>query len=319
MAREPARERTSSRSPTGQSQPTIDCCHEHHRQRAQATMNFEITAAQDAAIRAIPRFGTSEYGNIDIAGALDFMYKRYVVPLTTDPNSLCSVLCDCGAGFGWLSFAFLLGGGQRAIICEYEFERLAAAKRIAGILGLSQQCEFICCSLHQMPLRDHSVENFASVETLEHVGSSRIKDSVLEVTRVARHRILLSSPNQLFPIDMHDTRLPFTHWLPERFKHRYARSLGRDRSSFNDFPRPSDLRPLHRDFYPLSHCYGFTSWAEWRKQYPHYNPYDKVVRGSPSRSLDWLLSVTSRLFGCYSFIVTPNLCCVWGRRNRLIA
>lgn len=279
------------------------------------SMKFIIDAGQDAAIRAIPRFGTSEYGSIDIARTLEFMYKRYVVPLSASADLTCSTLCDCGAGFGWLSFSYLLAGGRKAILCEYEYQRLAAAKAIARVLGVQAKCEFICCSLHRIPLADCAIDIFASVETLEHVGKDRISHSVTEIARVARATVLLSSPNQYFPYDMHDTRLPLTHWLPGWIKPWYARLWGRDRTFFNAFPTPRQMRELHRTFRPASRCYGFVSYAAWLQHYPHYNPYDKVTRDAPSRVLSVTLSIASKLLSRYSFIVAPNLCSIWVRNE----
>jgi ubiquinone/menaquinone biosynthesis C-methylase UbiE len=278
-------------------------------------LQINISDEQRSTIRTIPRLRESEYAEIDIDETLNFFYKRYVIPLGKASNIEKATVCDCGTGFGWFAFAYLLAGGHRAILCEYEERRLAAAKRIAEILCIAEQCQFICCSLHQLPLRNNTVDISVSIETLEHVGKDRISSSVGELARIARGTVLLTSPNFFFPFDQHDTGLPFIHWLPETLKPLFARLFGRERTVFNSFPTPLQLRALHSQFRPISGYYNFASRKEWLSSYPQYNPYDQTHRSKPSSALALTLIIAQSILRRYSFVAAPNLAGIWRRRD----
>jgi SAM-dependent methyltransferase len=64
-----------------------------------------------------------------------------------------------------------------------------------------------------LPFADGAFDVVFSNAVIEHVGGrERQVQFIAEALRVGR-RVFLTTPNRLFPIDVH-TRLPFVHWLP---------------------------------------------------------------------------------------------------------
>ena len=187
----------------------------------------------------------STYGGFDWELTLDYMTRRYIQPLRREFDLETMHFADCAAGFGWLSFAYLRAGGKHATLVEPDALRLDAARAIAARLGLSSRCTFISSTLESAPLESKSIDIFASVETLEHVGQTNIAACVATIVRCARHGIFITTPNALFPVVAHDTRLPFAHWLPKPLRRRYAAWFNRlEQEEGNDFLAPSDFALL---------------------------------------------------------------------------
>jgi ubiquinone/menaquinone biosynthesis C-methylase UbiE len=277
---------------------------------------FAITPEQEAAIRGVAHLASSQYKNLDIAGTLDFFRKRYVEQIVRYVDPANCTLCDCGAGYGWLSFAYLLSGGMSAHLVEYDLERLKGAREIARILRIADRCSFTCGSLHALPFATHSIDVFVSLETVEHVGRSRISAALQELARVTSHAIVLTTPNKAFPVDLHDTGLPLTHWLPRRFRDTYSRLFGRSRRVYNDFVSPRALAPIKDGFRPVTPVQTFPDLNAWLASYPHYSPYGTGSRKTrPPRALRWYLSLTSGLLGVHAHSINPNLACIWLRRE----
>lgn len=67
-----------------------------------------------------------------------------------------------------------------------------------------------------LPFPDSSFDVVHSSAVLEHVGNDRCQlDFLLELARVARRVVFLTTPNRWFPVEFH-TVLPLIHWLPKR-------------------------------------------------------------------------------------------------------
>jgi 2-polyprenyl-3-methyl-5-hydroxy-6-metoxy-1,4-benzoquinol methylase len=260
------------------------------------------------------------YRDLDLDLTLDYMRRRFVLPLRAHVAIETATLIDCAAGFGWLAFAYLLAGGARAILVEMDGARLEAARAIAARLGIEARCDFRCQRLEDIDLADDAADVFASIETLEHVGRANIAPSVRNIARIARRAVVLTTPNFLFPVVAHDTGLPLAHWLPARLRRPYAAAAGRaDRDRGNDFLRPWDLAPLSGKFRPVSRYQTFDSLAAFDQFYPHYLPYgpdDRARRrGRPKAGQRALQITLTALLGRWSFALAPNLASVWLRRD----
>ncbi len=259
------------------------------------------------------------YGELDWNATLDYMHRRYIQALQTRLPIEGLSLLDGASGFGWLAFAFLKAGGARAILLEPDQERLNCARVIAQQLGLANRCEFICAPLEACPLADASVDIVASVETLEHVGRPNIAKALHTAVRCSRKAIVLTTPNALFPIVAHDTRLPFAHWLPKQWRKIYAGLAGRaDRDEGNDFLTPFDLKELRKYFRPSSRFQIFSTMAEFTNFYPHYLPYGlsaNRIRKSPPLALKIFVFFTGHLFGRFAYWCSPNLANIWLRKD----
>ncbi len=264
-------------------------------------------------------FDDGIYRDLDIELTLDYMRRRFVVPLSRHVDIGTSTIMDCAAGFGWLSFAYVLAGGKQAILVELDEQRLDAARAIAARLGVERRCLFVAPRIQDIDFGDDAVDVFASVETLEHVGRGNLRACVSNMARLARQAVMLTAPNFLFPVVAHDTELPVAHWLPAGLRHRYATARGRaDMDRGNQFPLPWDLAALLAKFHPVSRYQTFASRAEFDRFYPHYMPYGprhaKRYRTSPRPGQRILQTVLGAALGRYSFTLAPNLASIWLRR-----
>jgi hypothetical protein len=77
--------------------------------------SHQFNASQLDAINSTPFLNNSIYKNIDISQTFDFFYRWFVLPLKSKFVSNESTVVDCGKGFGWFSYAYLLAGGKKAI------------------------------------------------------------------------------------------------------------------------------------------------------------------------------------------------------------
>ncbi len=89
-----------------------------------------------AEIEHLRDYDRGMYRDLDVGLTLDYMRRRFVVPVSRHIEIGRATMLDCAAGFGWLSFAYLLAGGERAILADLDGARLAAARDIARSLGL---------------------------------------------------------------------------------------------------------------------------------------------------------------------------------------
>jgi SAM-dependent methyltransferase len=269
-------------------------------------------------IAAVPHFRRSPYANLDVPLTLEYARKRFIVPIQHHLAIKDRTLLDCGAGYGWLSFAYLLNGGSRAVLCDLDGERLAAARDIAGLLGLEQRCQFVSCPMQELQLAPRSVDVFASIETLEHVGRENIDDCLQIMASASRELILLTTPNKLFPVIMHDTRVPFAHWLPPEARRRYVRIFGRVDRAGNAFVAPWRLATIRRHFRPVSVVLTFPSVQAWEASYPFQSPYglgDRWRERPPVWLKAWY-SLVAALLHEHAYLLSPNLCSIWRRKEK---
>lgn len=279
-----------------------------------------IDASSASGIREISHFRDSGYRDLDIEATIRFFEARYVAPLE-DRLAIgdCSAL-DCACGYGWLAVAFVLRGGKSAVAVDLDAPRLRAAKSIASILGVGDRIDFVVGSLEDLPLRDQAVDISISVETLEHLGSRAAgRRAIAELARVAARAVVLTTPNKLFPIVSHDTRLPFVHWLPPPRRRWLSRLAGREESDTgNEFLTPMDLGPLQREFRRVSRCLVFPRFEQYRGHFPFYLPYlgaKEKWKAAPSRGQALYYRSVSFLLGTRSHWVMPSLAGVYLRRG----
>ncbi len=279
--------------------------------------DFTVSTVQQTAIGQVNGLsGNREHNTLSVADTLHYMATLYVTPLQSHIQIKNAVLCDCAAGFGWLSFAFLLSGGARAILVEPHAGKLSAARELAEILGVADRCEFRSDLLQGLDLPDKSVDVFASVETLEHVGRANIAAAVANMDRITRQAIILTAPNQLSPLVSHDARVPFSHWLPIAWRSGFCRIFGVRHREFNHFPTPWHLRRLRQRFQPQAKTLIFEDHRAWRDHYPVYSPYGGGVwKHAPPVWLSLYLRLTSALLGRHAYWICPNLANIWVARD----
>lgn len=279
---------------------------------------INISNDQLRQIYAVEEFAkNTDYNNLDIVKTIEYMDKLYIDIISKHNDFSNCVLCDCGAGFGWLSFAFLLRGGKKAIIVEPHKAKLIAAKKIAKILNIETQCEFREDYLQDINLPDNSVDVFVSVETLEHIGNKNIIPSLNNIMRLTKSMIIITTPNQISPWVSHDSRVIFSHWLPIDWRPFYCRLFGNHDKTFNHFASPWHILRLHENFIPISKVLTFESYDSWLGHYPFFSPYNGgQLKQAPSLLMKIYFKIISVLFGRYSFCVCPNLASVWIAKSK---
>jgi 2-polyprenyl-3-methyl-5-hydroxy-6-metoxy-1,4-benzoquinol methylase len=280
----------------------------------------EETQRAIADIDYLRTYDDGIYRDLDIELTLDYMRRRFVAPLSRHVAIEEASLVDCASGFGWLGFAYLLAGGKHAVLVDLDARRLDAAREIADLIGVSQRCSFLTDRIQDIAIADDGADIFASVETLEHVGRENVRPSLLNMSRIAKTAVVLTTPNFLFPAVAHDTELPFAHWLPAGLRHRYAAAAGRaDLDRGNRFLRPWELAPLLPKFRPVGRFQTFATREEYDRFYPHYMPYGprqvRRWRAAPRAGQRTLQTALARTLGAWSFALAPNLASVWVRRG----
>lgn len=84
----------------------------------------------------------------------------------------------------------------------------------------------------RLPFRDGAFDLVHSSAVIEHVGPAETQRRfVVELARVARRGVFLTTPNRWYPLEFH-TLLPLAHWLPRAGFESVLRHTGR--SAFAD-------------------------------------------------------------------------------------
>jgi len=266
-----------------------------------------VSDEQAASIRMVEHFRNSEYRQLDLNQVLDEYVADFVEPLRRLVGSPRAV-ADIGTGYGWLALAFALSTEARITAVEYDAGRMAAAQRIADILGVGHRIEWLCASIARLPIPDRAMDAVFCIEVIEHTGVEPAY--VAELCRICNDVLVITTPNKLFPVIGHDTELPFCHWLPLRVRDVYAAACGRSaRQDNNLFWSPSRLLASATGFQRESRFMQFSSYADYRRT--------RAVRGARSglgrRCLDGYLALAAGL-GRYSLYALPNLASTFRRR-----
>jgi SAM-dependent methyltransferase len=265
-----------------------------------------ISAAQAEEIAAVDHFRSSEYRSQDLDNLLDSYVQNFVEPLIRLSGSPHSV-ADIGAGYGWLAIAFALRTDAKVFAIEYDSARLAAARKIADILGVAHRMEWLVGSIADIPLPDRSVDAVYCVEVIEHTGVER--GFVRELARITRDVLVITTPNKVFPIIAHDTMLPFCHWLPLPVRNVYASVFGRRSLQHNNlFWSPSTLLGAVQGFSRVSRFFQFGSHQEYRLAQRALAPRTGLARSC----LALYFALVSKLGVCSIFFL-PNLASTFRR------
>lgn len=285
--------------------------------------NLTISEETIESIRKISYFRESFYRDLNIFGTIDFFMRRHVQPLSKIFDISNCIAMDGGAGFGWFSIAYLLAGGRGVVAVEPDRERLEAAKKIATVFSVVDKMEFIVSPIQNIPNMSNTIDLFVSIETMEHVGKNNIVPAFKRMKEIATQGILLTTPNKFFPVVVHDTRLPFIHWLPPARRKKYARLFGREKlDEGNDFISPSDIGILLDKFQPTSTCLTFQSFKDYQDHFPFYLPYgsnekSRVVQ-RPSRGQSLYYRIASAALGRHSYWIMPSLAHIFTLRNKAV-
>lgn len=277
--------------------------------------NNIITLSEDQIykISKVDYLNKTEYYNLDFEKTLQYIVKRYITPIQQHVEINTTSMVDCGAGFGWLAFGFLLCGGKQATLCDIDELRLEAAKEISKILGVFEKCSFRSGPMESLQFKEDEFDIFASIETLEHVGEENI-DACLElIANSTKQLIILTTPNKFFPLVLHDNKVPMSHWIPSGYRSIYTNLFGVKGKPENDFVSPLRLTPIRKKFNPSSKTLTFKTYSEWKNSYPFYSPYNysKRWKEKPPFVLQIVYFFFTSIFGTKAYYFYPNLCRVW--------
>jgi SAM-dependent methyltransferase len=223
-----------------------------------------LSNEQKRLVQADLHFGRSAQRNVDPEALLRY-YKRAFVDVIHGFRSdrTIGTIADIGSGYGWLSFAVACATDCRIIAVDNDQGRQQAAQRIAGILGISQRIEWRLGSLGRLPLGDKEADAVFCIEVIEHAA---VDPAIMrDLGRVTSDLLIVTSPNKLFPVINHDTRLPFCHWLNNGARDRYAALFSRsDLQDGNQFWRPGQMISELQDFDRVSRFLHFPSYREYQ-------------------------------------------------------
>lgn len=288
---------------------------EHRALEAAATGRWPLAPAVVEAIRAVPHLAAGSYRTLDVERTLGYYIRRFVAPLrpyrTVDKET---VIADAGAGYGWLAMAFALASPARLIAAEPDGARLAAGREIARLLGIDHRIEWRAEALGRLSLPDKSADVVYAIEVVEHVHGEPA--AIRDLGRLSRDLMVITTPNRLFPLIAHDTRLPFCHWLPLAARRAYARLCGRaDRENDNRFWSAAELDRLLPEYRVASAFLHYPSIGDYLATLPRYLPYNggtEVGRPGIAQRTYYRLAAT---LGGRSRHVLPNIAAVYRRRG----
>ena len=190
--------------------------------------------------------------------------------------------------------------------------------KLPKYLVLKMGCDFIAAPMQELEFKKNQFNIFACVETLEHLGNKNIDACINLIAHSTKHLIVLTAPNKLFPLVVHDNKIPLSHWLPSNRRNLYTLLFNVKELSPNDFIGPWRLKVISKDFQPVSKVLTFSSFKNWRASYPFYSPYSYNVsnrwKQTPPLILSVLYYTLEKLLGVYSYLLSPNLCRIWIRR-----
>jgi 2-polyprenyl-3-methyl-5-hydroxy-6-metoxy-1,4-benzoquinol methylase len=262
------------------------------------------------SISNIEHFKDSAQANFGADDLLEYYSRWFVGPLLRGGPMLGSV-ADVGAGYGWLPIALALTTDPtaRPIICAIEIneKRLRAAKAIAELLGVGDRIAWCVGAIGHLPFRHNAFDTVFAIEVIEHLSSSQ--SMIKDIGRICRGTLVVTTPNKLFPIIHHDTRLPFCHWLPIRWRSFYASVFRREhRQASNRFWSPHGILRGFGSFDRVSGFLHFSGWAEYAEANA---ALPQRLRKSGTQHLwYWFTS----FLGPYSSYLLPN--CSMAMRRR---
>ena len=197
-------------------------------------------------------------------------------------------------------------------------ELTRAAERRAGLPPeRGQRVSLVQQEPKRLPFKDDSFDFVVLWQVLEHLFGEDLKQTVVsECVRVLKPggHILVETPNQFFPVDYHDNKLPFVHWvlpLPARewLTHRVRGMKYHPSEYVQLFSCEALLRraPRVRGIEKRTRVYFAQGYAEaWRELAGTQVAAKRVVFAAA-----WPFHLVARLFGSSADLVLPSLRAVW--------
>jgi len=266
-------------------------------------------------ILSVPHFKDSHYAKWNINRLLGTHIVCFVDQIMKyDKAAKIDTIVDVGTGYGWLAIACALRTAAKIIAIDVNPERLAAAIEISAVFGVSERIDWRVGSIGELPLDNQQADVTFCIEVIEHVGlDCRF---VYDLGRITKDFLVITTPNQIFPVIGHDTSLPFCHWLPLRARDYYAALFGRRSMQDNNlFWSPSRLLSALNDFERKSDFLQFPTYSDFVSAENLLDP-DSSETGAKLRRAKNAYYRLASLAGRNSIYVLPNLASTFRRRMK---
>jgi ubiquinone/menaquinone biosynthesis C-methylase UbiE len=276
-----------------------------------------VSASDAEKMRDVPHFKDSDRAELDINSSFDWYITHIVEQISKFERDVeIRSIADIGTGYGWLAIAFALKTEAWIVAVEPDPRKLVAARRIADIFGVSDRIQWCVGSIGKLPFADQAIDATFCLEVIEHIGDDTAL--VRDIARITKELLVITTPNKIFPVVIHDTALPFCHWLPPgRARDWYAAVFGRRTSQENNrFWSPRKLLSALADFERESTFLQFKDYRDYvNAERGQNHARDFTVRGVLRSMLRKYYRVTS-CTGKASLYLLPNLASTFRRHPR---
>jgi SAM-dependent methyltransferase len=227
---------------------------------------------------------------------------------------------EVGCGYGRNLFAVASLGKARLVVgSDVERSELARARERVAALPTTQRAtaHVVQQEPFRLPFPDGAFDFLILWQVLEHVFGNPQKQALLsECVRVLKPggHILVETPNQWFPFDHHDNKLPLVHWLLPMKGREWATHLVRGEKY-----HPSEYLTLPQCAAMIRRARGVTSLRKVTSVY-FAGSYAEAWRGlaGPQAMLKRVLFVVLAplhavlvLFGGSADLFMPSIRAVW--------
>lgn len=147
----------------------------------------------------------------------DKIAQDELLPVIKQYNTVASPrILEIGTSFGRNLWALSQISGAQVVACDLDKKGLEQAAERVKKYGLTNVELTEQTAEDKIPFTDAQFDIVLLWQVFEHIPDPRIKTAIIhEACRVTRPGglVIIETPNQLFPIDHHDTDLPFVHWF----------------------------------------------------------------------------------------------------------
>jgi SAM-dependent methyltransferase len=189
-------------------------------------------------------------------GGSPVLLDPIIIPLVQGPRVL-----DVGCGFGKWGFLCTSNYWQTYLHVPEMRPEIVGCD---GYQGNVQMClnircysEVICAIVPPLPFGDGSFDTVLLIEIVEHLKENDAQLLIQEAKRVARHRVIVSTPNYL---DLREGTTDITGWNPLDAHLSYISRAKLRGLGFKLFG--SGLRPGNRYFNGILRRLGMLGWYE---------------------------------------------------------
>jgi len=200
-------------------------------------------------------------------------------PLERKGMAKSDAIVDVASGDGQMSLALALLGYTDITLWDMDQERLDCGIRTIALYCPGVVAKKIYGSATNMDKKFDVLISYQTIEHLSDEGNYSVakKSCQIEfldnINKNISKLVYFNAPNRTYPIDGHDTGLPFFHYLPISIKKKliYGKLV---KCSWSGICRPVSINFLGRhlrNFHLASHYYAFDSMVDYVSHYPAFD------------------------------------------------